>query len=198
MFKIEDTNVDKRILRTRQMLRQAFFELMQEKEFQQVTVQDITERATINRATFYAHFADKYELFDHAIRSRFQDHLEKEMPSADRLTYDNLYALSLATLTFFQEFIGHCAPSKRQSELPFEKQIQQHLYAVILDWLEHHNPLQIPTNTSPELVATTTSASILASVLQYARGHNNAMSPRDYIDSLMTLLMNGVHEIIAH
>ena len=49
-------SVDLRVMRTRQLLEESFLALMEEKGFQSVTVQDITNRATINRATFYAHF----------------------------------------------------------------------------------------------------------------------------------------------
>jgi AcrR family transcriptional regulator len=56
-------------------LEQAFLELLEEKGFQSVTVQDITDRATVNRATFYAHFEDKYALFDHIVRETFQQTL---------------------------------------------------------------------------------------------------------------------------
>src|SRR5207245_2778046 len=56
--------VDPRVKRTRKLLQQAFIELFQEKGFAAISIQDITERATVNRATFYAHFPDKYALLD--------------------------------------------------------------------------------------------------------------------------------------
>src|SRR5205807_1741174 len=48
-------SVDPRVKRTRKLLQQAFIELFQEKGFASISIQDITERATVNRATFYAH-----------------------------------------------------------------------------------------------------------------------------------------------
>ena len=53
---------------------------MTEKNFQSITVQDITERATVNRATFYAHFEDKYTLLDESVRDRFEEVLNSELP----------------------------------------------------------------------------------------------------------------------
>ena len=44
---------DKRIRRTKKLLRQALASLMQEKEFQNITVTDVVRRADINRGTFY-------------------------------------------------------------------------------------------------------------------------------------------------
>jgi len=59
---------DPRVKRTRQLLQQALMDLLREKGFQAITVQDIAERATLNRATFYAHFTDKYDLIDNVMR----------------------------------------------------------------------------------------------------------------------------------
>ncbi len=64
--------VDPRVKRTRKLLQQAFLELFQEKGFAAISIQDITERATVNRATFYAHFQDKYALLDSIIREQCQ------------------------------------------------------------------------------------------------------------------------------
>lgn len=58
------TKVDPRIIRTKKLLVEAFQEVSREKKMSQITVKDITERATVNRATFYAHFTDKYDILD--------------------------------------------------------------------------------------------------------------------------------------
>src|SRR5215469_8328086 len=53
---------DLRIRRTHHFLQEAMIELITEKGFEAITVGDITERAMINRATFYRHYQDKYDL----------------------------------------------------------------------------------------------------------------------------------------
>ena len=63
---------DPRVLRTRQLLLQAFSDLFSEKGFHGITVQDITERARVNRGTFYTHFEDKYALLEYWLREQFQ------------------------------------------------------------------------------------------------------------------------------
>jgi AcrR family transcriptional regulator len=55
---------DLRVRRTRKLLQQALIELTIEKGFAAVTVQDIAERAMVNRATFYRHYVDKYDLLE--------------------------------------------------------------------------------------------------------------------------------------
>jgi AcrR family transcriptional regulator len=53
---------DLRVRRTRKLLQKALLEAASEKGFAHVTVSDITERAMVNRATFYRHYEDKYDL----------------------------------------------------------------------------------------------------------------------------------------
>lgn len=55
---------DRRIRKTKQSIRTALLELMLLKPFDSITVNDIAEKADINRGTFYLHYVDKYELLD--------------------------------------------------------------------------------------------------------------------------------------
>lgn len=62
---------DPRIRRTRQLLQGALRDLMQTRSFEDISVQDITEAATVNRATFYDHYTDKFALLDALIAGGF-------------------------------------------------------------------------------------------------------------------------------
>lgn len=77
----KEEKLDPRVVRTRKLLRQAVIDLIPEKGFGAITVQDITDRATLNRATFYLHYRDKNELlmdvFDNMIISAVPDPPEK-------------------------------------------------------------------------------------------------------------------------
>jgi AcrR family transcriptional regulator len=53
---------DRRVIRTRQLLREALVSLILERGFDEVTVQDILDRANLGRSTFYAHFRNKEDL----------------------------------------------------------------------------------------------------------------------------------------
>lgn len=55
---------DLRIVRTKQSIRKAFYELIQEKGYEAITIQDIADRAMINRNTFYLHYQNKPDLLD--------------------------------------------------------------------------------------------------------------------------------------
>ncbi len=54
-----DNTADRRILRTRQALDSAFIALLMEREWDDIRVQDICDRANVGRSTFYNHYVDK-------------------------------------------------------------------------------------------------------------------------------------------
>jgi AcrR family transcriptional regulator len=53
---------DRRVNRTRKALRKALIDLIREKSYDQITVEEITERANLGRTTFYLHYKDKEDL----------------------------------------------------------------------------------------------------------------------------------------
>jgi AcrR family transcriptional regulator len=59
---VPNEKTDRRVTRTRKLLQEALIELILEKGYESLTVQEILERAGVGRSTFYAHFRDKDEL----------------------------------------------------------------------------------------------------------------------------------------
>ncbi|MGE8078774.1 TetR/AcrR family transcriptional regulator [Peribacillus loiseleuriae] len=56
--------VDRRILKSQEAIKNAFVELMSEKNFDEITMQNIADRANVGRRTIYLHYMDKYDLLD--------------------------------------------------------------------------------------------------------------------------------------
>ena len=71
---------DRRILRTRSMLWEALIALIQEKDYSEITIQDIADRANVNRVTFYLHYQDKQDLLENSVEEIFTDLLSKITP----------------------------------------------------------------------------------------------------------------------
>ncbi|MBR4706727.1 MAG: TetR/AcrR family transcriptional regulator C-terminal domain-containing protein [Pseudobutyrivibrio sp.] len=61
--------MDRRVVKTRRQIVNAFLKLLKEKGFDKITIQDIADEADINRGTVYLHFEDKYNLMDYCIDS---------------------------------------------------------------------------------------------------------------------------------
>ncbi|MFJ7953174.1 TetR/AcrR family transcriptional regulator [Lysinibacillus sp. NPDC096418] len=59
---MSNQKTDRRIVRTKKVIREALTDLIEEKGFELITVRDLTEKADINRGTFYLHYQDKYDL----------------------------------------------------------------------------------------------------------------------------------------
>lgn len=66
--------MDRRILKTNNLIRKALTDLMKQKTFDKITIKDLTEKADINRATFYLHYKDKYDLLE-----QYQNDILKEI-----------------------------------------------------------------------------------------------------------------------
>ena len=56
--------VDRRITKSQEAIKKALIELMSEKSFDNITIQDISDRANVNRGTIYLHYSDKFDLLD--------------------------------------------------------------------------------------------------------------------------------------
>jgi AcrR family transcriptional regulator len=65
--------LDRRVRRTRTLLRDALFALIEEKGYSAITIQDITDRADLNRVTFYFHYKDKDDLLIQVIQEMYDD-----------------------------------------------------------------------------------------------------------------------------
>jgi AcrR family transcriptional regulator len=65
--------VDPRVLRTRQLLKDAFVELLQEMNIEKISVNRIAERATINRVTFYLHYRDIPDMLEKMADEMIED-----------------------------------------------------------------------------------------------------------------------------
>ena len=64
--------MDLRIVKTRKAINDSFYELFEQKDFDKITVKDITEHAQIGRKTFYLHYIDKYDLLDRIVDKKFK------------------------------------------------------------------------------------------------------------------------------
>ncbi len=140
MLPIEE-KLDPRVKRTRTLILQSFSDLLAEKSFDAITVQNVTERAQINRATFYKkHFVDKYALLDYWVQHLFRQEIETRMLDACHYTPDNLRILLLAVCEFLSRLRTDCMQSQRQFEPMIEKQVKNQIYELLKIWLGKMNP----------------------------------------------------------
>src|ERR1700756_1629323 len=66
-------NIDPRVRRTRVLLQRALEGLLKTKRFEELSIQDIADAATVNRATFYDHYPDKFALLECMVARQFHE-----------------------------------------------------------------------------------------------------------------------------
>jgi AcrR family transcriptional regulator len=168
--KMKMNGVDPRIRRTRQLLHQALRQLLAEKPFQAISVQDIADRATVNRATFYDHFEDKFSLVDSLIREEFQAHLEVVLLVTAPLTPANLHLLSVTVFEYLAQIDSRCSLADAQLASRFAMSVQQALYAFIVRWLSKVVSPGNRQHDKLEATATFISWALYGAGIQWGRG----------------------------
>jgi AcrR family transcriptional regulator len=164
---ISDCDVrDPRIRRTRNLLQEALRKLMQNKSFDDISVHDITEAATVNRATFYDHYTDKYALLDAMVAGGFHKMLDER-----KVSYDGSYAAAAGPIVRAAcDYICECHSSqdacKKQTafEPLIEAAITNAIRRILLDGV---TPAASTSAFQPEMIATTASWAIFGAVKQW-------------------------------
>ena len=140
--------LDPRVKRTRSLIQQAFSELLAEKGFGAITVQNITERAEINRATFYAHYPDKFALLEETLRQAFRAELEKRTLSACHYSEDNLRALIVTVCEFIARSNEHCKAGEQHFYSLVENQVRKQIQELIGLWLTQRGVADVRTSAT--------------------------------------------------
>jgi AcrR family transcriptional regulator len=91
------SKVDRRILKSQEAIKKSVIELMSEKNFDDITIQNISDRANVHRATIYLHYADKFDLLDKLIEEHINEMREISEWACEMDWKD-------ATLVFFEYF----------------------------------------------------------------------------------------------
>ena len=109
------TATDPRVARTQKAIIDSFIQLSEKKPFDSITVKDITETALINRATFYNHFLDKYDLMEKALLEDVQINLNRKKYRDIPLDIDYIISIFEALSSFHLHLASQCQRSYIQT-----------------------------------------------------------------------------------
>lgn len=223
-----DRRVDRRVQRTRQVLQQAFLEVLREKGFAATnnpitpkgfaptnllgvekgflatSIQDITERANVNRGTFYLHFSDKYMLLETVIRERFRQSLESYVSLTFRWDRNSLQLLIRQILTGFEEKYQHrFHPSHILAPL-IERAMHEELADLLLSWLRQTEHAELagqyrshrtyPGTQRPvslETIARVTSWAIFGTAIQWSQ-EETTLSAEEMARDILLVTLEGI------
>jgi len=178
---------DPRVKRTRQLLLQSLGELLSEKSFLAISVQDIAARATVNRATFYAHFEDKYAMFECLIREGIHDYLESKLPRDASLDAPNLKLLIVTVIEYMGKLNSRCRKQDRRMDPIVESTAQDTLYQFLLNWLRKDGRRRDTLETTASVM----SWAIFGAAVQWSRSERT--KPFDVLaGEVFDVLRHGV------
>jgi AcrR family transcriptional regulator len=179
---------DPRVIRTRQLIQQAFMDLFHERSFEEITIQEIADRATINRVTFYAHFQDKFALLEYTIREMIREHLYKKVPDNAPFSPENLALLVRTVCEFLTEIQRVCPPPHGQMDTLMEKQIKAELYEILHAWLVEVVPDDTNAGPTLEQTAMVTSWAIYGAAVQWVK-EKREKSADEYVEQVLPLIL---------
>jgi AcrR family transcriptional regulator len=151
---------DPRILRSRQMLMEALGRLLDRKEFDGISVQEIANEATLNRATFYLHYADKNALLQAMTAARFRALIARRGLSFTDCD-GSLRAIALGVCDYLADTTG--CPSQL-TKMPLEGSIIPVVEGMFLEGAAHH-PAQ--PGVDPELLGSTAAWAIFGAARRW-------------------------------
>jgi AcrR family transcriptional regulator len=184
--------VDPRVKRTRELIVRAFEDLVAERGHTGLTVQEIAERATVNRATFYAHFADQYELFDHFVSESFQKELRERLPETPEFSEETLRALILVTCDYLERLNTACSWKDRRFRPAIEARVQRELYKLLLGGLQASPEGSESARFSPEVAASAASWAIFGAASDWSRLGTAKVSSTEIADQVLSVIVQGL------
>src|SRR5579862_5029600 len=156
----ETAAMDPRIRRSRRMLMEALVRLLRKKEFEEISVQEIADEATLNRATFYLHYPDKNALLQAMTECRFRDLIERR-----NITFTDcsgaLRAIALGVCDYLAETTG--CPSQL-ARIPLEGSIIPVIEGMFKEGLSRH---PLAPGVDPDLLATTTAWAVFGAARRW-------------------------------
>jgi AcrR family transcriptional regulator len=164
---------DPRIRRTRQLLQQSLARLLTTREFDKLSVQEITDAAGLNRATFYAHYPDKFALLECMVAARFHALLDHRGIVFDGTCSSAVQGIVLGVCDFLAQSLTPTTLATTQLPPHMESAIVAVVRAMLLDGIRQHPPA---SGDAPELLAATTSWAIYGAAKEWLNTPNRPRS----------------------
>jgi AcrR family transcriptional regulator len=184
MIGTTEAPVDPRIRRTRHLLQQALEKLLENKEFEDISVQDIAEAATVNRATFYDHYNDKFALLECVVARQFFGLLGERGVKFDGSCPSAIRGIVLGVCDYVAG-MATCTERQRQMEPHLEAAVVAVVRHMILDGLKQNPPHR---EGSLEMIAATASWAIYGAAKEWAKMPDRVPS-EEIADTIMTLVL---------
>lgn len=180
-----EPKTDPRVLRTRKLIMDSFIELSSEKEFKDITVKDITTEAMINRATFYYHFEDIYDLLEKVLSEVLLINLNGNIFENNELNEESLIRIFVAITNFQKSLSNRC---HRGYEDTIARIIREQLEVIFYKMLIKQN--RNNEDESLKIAAVILSWGIYGASVEWKRNSKN-VPPEEFIKSAIPYILSG-------
>jgi AcrR family transcriptional regulator len=99
--------IDRRVLRTKKVLKNSLITLMKQKEFMEITISEIVKVSELNRGTFYKHYLDKQELLDEILDEVIMDLVESYREPYRKVSTFVINELNSSAIKIFEHVARH-------------------------------------------------------------------------------------------
>jgi len=180
------TKTDPRILRTRKLIMDSFIELSSKKEFKDITVKDITTEAMINRATFYYHFEDIYDLLDRALSEVLFINLNCNNFEENEINEESMTQIFKAITNFQISLSNRC---HRGYEDTIARIIREQLEIIFYKMLLRQHKLE--EDEGLKISAIMLAWGMYGASVEWKRKSQNRL-PEEFIKSAIPYILSGV------
>jgi AcrR family transcriptional regulator len=173
------------------LLQQAMENLLKTKGFEEISVQDIADAATVNRATFYDHYTDKFALLECMVAGRFHELLAERGVKFDGTCSSAIRAIVLGVCDFLAGRPGAgCVVERRVEEPHLESAVIAVVRRMILEGLKNHQAGG--GRLTPEMIATAASWAIYGGAKEWLRTPDRSSS-EEGADAVAGLVLPMLH-----
>src|SRR5471030_1934369 len=182
---------DPRVLRTRQLIKEAFSILLQKKGFDAITIKDIAQKAAINRATFYAHYEDKYALLEEIIEQAFHKMFPEQVMYAQEFTEEICNELILMTYNYIVTFYKTCRMDSKSIATLVDEKIRNMLKQMIESIFLKGNTFHTEDNLNIKIISAMTCSAIYSGAYSWFKDGKNDRTDL-LVDIVRPYVMNGL------
>lgn len=178
--------IDPRVVRTRKLIMDGFIELAMKKDFNDITIKDITSSATINRATFYNHFYDKYDLLEKVLSESMLKEMIEEVRTHEVINEESIKSIFLSIIRSHNSLSNQCSRSYEAFTSQIEVIFKAELQNFFSEWAQQQWPNQDKSNI--EAFAVMLSWALYGAAMHFMQ--NQTIKMEDYIRNLMPFIEN--------
>ncbi|MFQ3791731.1 TetR/AcrR family transcriptional regulator [Staphylococcus nepalensis] len=188
---------DRRVRKSQQAIQSAFLELLKGESFEKLTVQQLADKADINRGTFYSYYLDKYDLLEQ-MENQIIDDLQKFISDQHHREKKGIPTDVVKNIMVY--LIEHIEENRKSYYMLFSigkaSMIQEKLYMLIYNHLSLYKSTDDTIETMPFSYFMSYVSGAGISLIKHWVQDSTPISKEDLIDHFYNLMNNGTASMI--